>query len=118
MPHAYCASPVELAARSDILAISTPGGPGTRNLIGQAVFDAMPRGGYLINVARGSVVDTAAMIAALVRRRPAALLLRGSPPLNARVLAAASGLTIIPTWSSPRTSAGARPRRPIRPSNW
>ena len=65
VPHAYCASPVELAARSDILAISTPGGPGTRNLIGQAVFDAMPRGGYLINVARGSVVDTAAMIAAL-----------------------------------------------------
>ena len=42
-----------------------------------------------------SVIDEAAMIAALVRRRPAAVLLRGSPPLNARVLAAASGLKII-----------------------
>ena len=42
-----------------------------------------------------SVIDEAAMIAALVRRRPAALLLRGSTPLNACVLAAASGLKII-----------------------
>ncbi len=40
-------------------------------------------------------IDEAAMTAALARHQPAALLLRGSPPLNARVLAAASGLKII-----------------------
>ena len=40
-------------------------------------------------------VDEAAMIEALARHKPAALLLRGSPPLNAEVLASAQGLKII-----------------------
>ncbi len=40
-------------------------------------------------------VDEAAMIEALARHKPAALLLRGSPPLNATVLASAQGLKII-----------------------
>ena len=35
------------------------------------------------------------LIAALARHKPAAILLRGSPPLSARVLASASGLRII-----------------------
>jgi D-3-phosphoglycerate dehydrogenase len=40
-------------------------------------------------------IDEAGLIAALVQHRPAAVLLRGSPPFNARVLAAARGLRII-----------------------
>jgi len=40
-------------------------------------------------------VDEAVMIEALARHQPAALLLRGSPPLNATVLAGARGLRII-----------------------
>lgn len=40
-------------------------------------------------------IDEAVMTGALAHHRPAVLLLRGSPPLNARVLAAAQGLKII-----------------------
>jgi D-3-phosphoglycerate dehydrogenase len=40
-------------------------------------------------------IDEDDMIAALEQHKPAAILLRGSPPLSARVLAAGSGLKII-----------------------
>ena len=69
VPHPYCASPLELAAQSDILVVSTPGGAGTRNLVDRAVLEALGPKGYLINVARGSVVDTDALIAALAGKR-------------------------------------------------
>lgn len=40
--------------------------PETRNLIGSAELGAMPRGGFLINVARGPIVEYDALMAALV----------------------------------------------------
>jgi lactate dehydrogenase-like 2-hydroxyacid dehydrogenase len=43
----------------------TPGGPETDKLVNAAVLDALGPQGYLINVARGSVVDETALIAAL-----------------------------------------------------
>lgn len=54
-----------LAAASDILVVITPGGPETRHLVDAAVLEALGPDGILINVARGSVVDEAALIAAL-----------------------------------------------------
>jgi hydroxypyruvate reductase len=54
-----------LAASSDFLVIITPGGAGTRKLIDAKVLAALGPKGYLINVARGSVVDEAALIEAL-----------------------------------------------------
>jgi lactate dehydrogenase-like 2-hydroxyacid dehydrogenase len=56
---------VEMAAWCDFLVVITPGGPGTRHLIDAKVLKALGRKGILINVARGSVVDEAALIAAL-----------------------------------------------------
>jgi lactate dehydrogenase-like 2-hydroxyacid dehydrogenase len=56
---------VELAAHSDFLVVITPGGAGTRKMIDRAVLQALGPRGYLINVARGSVVDEAALIEAL-----------------------------------------------------
>jgi len=56
-----------LAAESDFLVVITPGGAGTRKLIDAAVLQALGPNGVLINVARGSVVDEAALVDALER---------------------------------------------------
>ncbi|GAA5107184.1 2-hydroxyacid dehydrogenase [Alloalcanivorax gelatiniphagus] len=61
----YHASPAELAAASDVLLVLTPGGAGTDGLVDADVLDALGPDGYLVNVARGSVVDEDALVAAL-----------------------------------------------------
>ena len=65
LPYAFHASPRELAAACDFLVVITPGGAATRKLIDASVLEALGPKGYLVNVARGSVVDEAALIAAL-----------------------------------------------------
>ena len=62
---AYFSSVRALAAEVDFLVVITPGGDGTRHLIDAEVLQALGPTGYLINVARGSVVDEAALVAAL-----------------------------------------------------
>ena len=54
-----------LARWSDYLVVATPGGPATRHLIDAAVLEALGAKGFLVNVSRGSVVDTAALADAL-----------------------------------------------------
>jgi lactate dehydrogenase-like 2-hydroxyacid dehydrogenase len=61
----YYATPLELAAASDILLVAAPGGPQTRNLVDRAVLEALGPQGVLINIARGSLVDQVALIEAL-----------------------------------------------------
>ncbi|MCB1835533.1 MAG: 2-hydroxyacid dehydrogenase, partial [Geminicoccaceae bacterium] len=61
----YVADLVELARQSDVLALCCPGGPATHNLVDARVLDALGPQGWLINIARGSVVDEPALIAAL-----------------------------------------------------
>ena len=61
----FHASALALAARVDFLVVSTPGGIGTFHLINADVLKALGPRGYLINVARGSVVDEAALLDAL-----------------------------------------------------
>ena len=56
-----------LAAAVDFLIVITPGGAGTKHMINAEVLAALGAGGYLINVARGSVVDEAALLDALQR---------------------------------------------------
>lgn len=56
---------VELARRSDVLMLTVPGGEATRNLVGREMLEALGRDGWLVSVARGSVVDEPALIAAL-----------------------------------------------------
>ena len=65
MPYLYYPTLVGMAQACDILVIITPGGSETRNLVGAEVLKALGPAGILINVARGSVVDEAALIAAL-----------------------------------------------------
>lgn len=64
-PYAYFDSVEALARWSDFLVVATPGGAGTRHLIGQRVFEALGPQGYVVNVSRGSVLDTAALAQAL-----------------------------------------------------
>lgn len=61
----YFSSARALAAEVDFLVVITPGGAGTRHLIDADVLAALGAKGYLINVARGSVVDEAALVKAL-----------------------------------------------------
>ena len=65
----YAASAVELAARSDFLILACPGGKTTYHLVDKAVLDALGPQGFVVNIARGSVVDTAALIDALENGR-------------------------------------------------
>jgi lactate dehydrogenase-like 2-hydroxyacid dehydrogenase len=60
---------VQLARASDILIVAAPGGPETNKLIDAAVLDALGPQGYLVNIARGSLVDEAALITALEQQR-------------------------------------------------
>jgi lactate dehydrogenase-like 2-hydroxyacid dehydrogenase len=68
-PYGYAASPVELASAVDVLIVAAAGGDGTRGLVGRDVLDALGPHGYLINIARGSVVDQDALVSALVEGR-------------------------------------------------
>ncbi|MGJ0528106.1 2-hydroxyacid dehydrogenase [Burkholderia gladioli] len=61
----YFPAVVELARWADYLVVATPGGADTRHLIDAAVLAALGARGFLVNVSRGSVVDTAALAAAL-----------------------------------------------------
>ncbi len=54
-----------LCAESDFVVVTVPLTPETRHLIGEAQLRAMPESAWLINVARGAVVDEAALIRAL-----------------------------------------------------
>ena len=56
-PYPYDPDPVALAKSSDVLIVVTPGGPETKNLVNAKVLDALGPQGYLVNIARGSVID-------------------------------------------------------------
>ena len=65
VPYAHFPDLVQMARAADVLVCITPGGPGTRHLVDAAVIAALGPEGILINVARGSVVDESALVAAL-----------------------------------------------------
>jgi len=65
LPYRYHATLAELAEQSDYLILACPGGAATRHLVNQDVLRRLGPQGFLINIARGSVVDTSALIHAL-----------------------------------------------------
>lgn len=79
-----------LAVASDFLVLTCPGGPETHHLVSTDVLNALGRDGFLVNVARGTVVDEAALIAALTRKRIAGAALDvypNEPNVSAELLA-------------------------------
>jgi len=65
VPHRYFESLIELAKWSDFLVIATVGGDSTRGLINETVLRALGPKGILVNIARGTVIDEAAMVRVL-----------------------------------------------------
>ena len=65
VPQTYFDSVNALADWADYLVMATPGGPETRHMVDASVLDALGPTGFLVNISRGSVVDTAALADAL-----------------------------------------------------
>ncbi len=65
----HYATLTELAKAVDTLIVVTPGGPETNKMVNAEVLAALGPRGVVINVARGSVIDEAALISALRERR-------------------------------------------------
>lgn len=65
-PYRYAPSPVELAESVDVLVVATTGDQKTHKLVDRAVLRALGPEGYLINIARGGVVDQDALVELLV----------------------------------------------------
>jgi len=63
-----------LLPQADVVFVITPLTPDTEHLIGAAELAAMPEGALLVNVARGRVVDTDALVAATATGRVRAAL--------------------------------------------
>ena len=68
-PYLYFPTAAGLARSCDILVAITPGGPETKHLVNAEVLEALGPNGIFINVARGSVCDQDALIAALRDRK-------------------------------------------------
>ena len=63
--HRYYDDLAAMATASHFLAVVIPGGAATRHLIDARILAALGKKGYLVNIARGSVVDEAALVKAL-----------------------------------------------------
>ncbi len=69
VPYAYHDSLLALAEASDVLILAVAASAETQAVVDRAVLDALGPQGVLVNIARGSVVDEPAMIAALAEGR-------------------------------------------------
>ncbi|HEY6432069.1 MAG TPA: 2-hydroxyacid dehydrogenase [Acetobacteraceae bacterium] len=67
----YYPTVAEVAREADFLVVAASGGVGSRGIVNAGVLDALGPEGVLVNVARGSVVDEPALVAALSERRVA-----------------------------------------------
>ncbi len=72
LPYAWYPTPAAMAPHVDILIVSAAGGAETRGLVDHATIEALPSGAMFCNVARGTVVDEAALLDALRSGRIAA----------------------------------------------
>lgn len=101
-----------LAEASDVLMLALPGTPDLRHVVGAPELAALGKDGRLVNVGRGNLVDTAALIEALERNVIAGAgldVLEGEPKVPAR-LAALPNVVLTPhigpaTWGARARSA-------------
>jgi phosphoglycerate dehydrogenase-like enzyme/glyoxylase-like metal-dependent hydrolase (beta-lactamase superfamily II) len=60
---------MELIPQADVLVLACPLTPQTRGLIGEVQLKAMKPGAYLVNIARGAIVETPALVQALENKQ-------------------------------------------------
>jgi hydroxypyruvate reductase len=108
-PYPYEHSLDALARWCDFLVVATSGGEATRGLVSAAVIDALGPGGYLVNIARGSVVDETALVAALAEGRiaGAALDVFADEPRVPEALLALDNVVLTPHIASATTETRA-----------
>ena len=106
----------ELLPEADIVVVVTPLTLQTKGMVGESFLRQMKQGALLVNVARGGVVDTAALLAALQERRVrAALDVTDPEPLPSdHPLWDAPGLLISPHVGSNTSAFLPRARRLVR----
>jgi phosphoglycerate dehydrogenase-like enzyme len=88
----------ELLETAEIVIVTLPGGPETRHIIDAAALAALPDGALVVNVGRGPLIDTDALVAELQRGRlRAALDVTDPEPLpSGHPLWSAPGALIVP----------------------
>jgi D-3-phosphoglycerate dehydrogenase len=64
-PTRYFGSVAELCAGCDVLSVHCPYSPATHHLVDAAALARLPRGAFVVNTARGGIIDEAALLAAL-----------------------------------------------------
>ena len=65
VPYRFVPDLQALAAESEFLIVACPGGAATKNIVNAEVLAALGKKGTLVNIARGSIVDEPALVAAL-----------------------------------------------------
>ena len=65
VPYRFVPNLAALAAESDFLVVASPGGAATKHIVNGEVLAALGKKGTLVNIARGSIVDEEALVAAL-----------------------------------------------------
>jgi lactate dehydrogenase-like 2-hydroxyacid dehydrogenase len=76
---------VTLARNSDVLLVATPGGAETSKIINAEVLDALGPKGFVVNIARGSVIDEPVLLKYLKERKIAGAgldVFDGEPKIN------------------------------------
>jgi lactate dehydrogenase-like 2-hydroxyacid dehydrogenase len=68
-PHIYYDKLADMARDCDWLVLIAPGGKGTEKIVSREVLEALGPEGYLVNVARGTLVDEAAMLELLKSKK-------------------------------------------------
>jgi lactate dehydrogenase-like 2-hydroxyacid dehydrogenase len=89
LPYTYHQNIKDLAKNSDVLFLACPATPDTDKMINSDVLDALGPTGFLINIARGSVVDEGALLYALQHKKIAGAALdvfENEPNLNTAFL--------------------------------
>jgi lactate dehydrogenase-like 2-hydroxyacid dehydrogenase len=91
-----------LAERSDVMVMCCPGGRETAGIVDAALLRQLGPAGFLVNIARGSVVDEAALVAALREGtiRGAATDVFQSEPVPDPAMLAAPNLVVAPHYAS------------------
>ena len=98
VPYRFIPGILDLASACDILIVSCPGGEKTRQLINAEVLQRLGSRGFIVNVARGTVIDEAALTDALQRGviRGAGLDVFETEPLQNSPLATLDNVVLTP----------------------